>query len=238
MSASEESPVSRQRARMRCGEYKMLRVIEHRSLLLCTLAPEHVNNRPVKTVKGSYRCIRELFPSLAPMGLCHMCSYREYRVEQHHALISPFYEISVVRDVAAQIVVKFLIYVLQTRWYCHMRRYRKAQTVSLSRLMIRILSEYQHLDVCKRCSVICGEYILLGRIYRMCPVFFVDKPVQFCVIRLRKLRRQRRKPVIVYQFTVSLRICRSHSDNPSDRLSQVLCNGKAMPQVPHQPSLR
>ena len=60
-------------------------------------------------------------------------------IQKHHALIRPFFQISVVRHIAAQIVVKLLVNIYQGRGRIHARLDRKAEAMGLAVAVVRIL---------------------------------------------------------------------------------------------------
>ena len=92
---------------MRCLQNQMLRIRQHGFLILCRSSPEHADNR---SVLGIYRLdnrIRKLFPAFALMRIGLVRSDSKYRVEQKNTLIRPFFQISVIRNIAAKVIMQF-----------------------------------------------------------------------------------------------------------------------------------
>ena len=73
-----------------------------------------------------------------------MGTHGQHRVKHHDALLRPFDQISVVRYVTAQIVVQLLVDVHQGRWDLHIRLHGEAQTVGLTYVVVRVLSQNYH----------------------------------------------------------------------------------------------
>ena len=68
-----------------------------------------------------------------------MRTHGEYGVQKQYTLIGPFGQAAVVRDVAATVLVQFLINVDKGRRDLYIRLDGEAEAVCLSLLMIRIL---------------------------------------------------------------------------------------------------
>ena len=117
-----------------------------------------------------------------------MSSDCEYRIQKQNSLVSPFLQVSIIRDIAAQIIVKLLVDILQGWWNILLRRkHRKRQSVRLIDIVVRVLSEDEHLYLVKRCKVHGIKYVICRRIYHMCGIFISHKIVQIPVIRFFKL---------------------------------------------------
>ena len=93
----------------------MLRIRKHRYFGLRRSAPEEVHNRTILGIYCLNDRISELLPASSLMGIRLVRAHGEDGVEQKHSLICPFFQITVIRNVTAQIIMQFLINVLQGR---------------------------------------------------------------------------------------------------------------------------
>ena len=125
-----------------------------------------------------------------------MCAHRKYCVEQKNALLRPFRQISVVRNIASAVLMQLLINIYERRRYLDIWLYGKAKTVRLPVSVVRILSEDHHFYIFQRRKSKCIKNVVGRRIDHSCPVFFVHCLIQFRIIWLSEFRLQRSKPVI------------------------------------------
>ena len=110
------------------------------------------------------------------------------RIQKKNALLSPFYQITVIRYIAAKVIMQFLIDVYQRRRDLYIRLYGKAQPVGLPGSVLRVLPQDHCLDFPERCKSKCVEYILRWGIHNMVCILFNDLLIQFSVIRFGKFR--------------------------------------------------
>ena len=130
---------------MGCFQNQMLRIVQHGSLHLCRSSPEHKYHRSVLLIEHTDSRIGEFFPAFAMVGICHVRPHCKHRIEHQDTLLGPFYKITIVRDIASQIIVKFLINIHQRRGNLYIRFHREAQSMSLSHIMIGILTQNHYL---------------------------------------------------------------------------------------------
>lgn len=97
MTASEKSPVSRQRTRMRRLQNQMLRIVQHTLFHLCRTSPKQEDDRAVLLIQYLNRCVCELFPTDSSVGIRLVGPDSQNRVQKKYALSRPFFQISVVR---------------------------------------------------------------------------------------------------------------------------------------------
>ena len=90
---------------------------------------------------------------------------RKNRIEQEDALVCPTCKVTAFRTRSAQITLYLLENVFQRRGEWDSRLNRKAQSMRLTRFMIRILTQYDCLDFIKRTKVKGIEYLTTGRIH-------------------------------------------------------------------------
>ena len=102
-----------------------------------------------------------------------MSADRQNRIEHHDALLRPLDQITVVRDVTPEIIMKLLVDIYKGRGDLNSRLHGKREPVSLSRLMIRILPENNHLHLVQRRKMKGIENIPCRRIYCRRPVLLI-----------------------------------------------------------------
>ena len=121
-------------------QHQMFWIVDHLFFALCGTSPEDEDHRAVLPGEHFDCRVRELLPADFLVGICLMRTHSQHRVQHQNTLPCPFFEIAVVRDVASQIVFEFLINVDQGRRNVYFRFYRKAESVCLSRLVVRVLA--------------------------------------------------------------------------------------------------
>ena len=130
---------------MRRFQDQMAGIVQHFLLRLCRFTPENKYNGPVLFIQDTDCRIGKLFPANAPMGVCRMCPHRQYCVQHQYPLLRPFDQITVIRNITPQIIMKFLVNIDQRRRNINLRLYGKTESVGLSVSMVGILSQYYHL---------------------------------------------------------------------------------------------
>lgn len=103
-----------------------------------------------------------------------MGPYREYCVEEKNPLSGPFFQISVVRNVAAKIVMQLLIDIDQGRRDLYVRPDGKAQSVGLSVSVLGILSENHNFDLAEGSRLKGMKDFICRRIDLSGLIFFSD----------------------------------------------------------------
>ena len=111
--APEKTVICRQGTWMGRFQDQMVGIVQHPLLHLCRSAPENKHNGSVLPVQSPDRCVRELFPALAPMGISHMGADCQHRIQHQNTLFSPFHQITIIRDLTAQVIVKLLVNIYQ-----------------------------------------------------------------------------------------------------------------------------
>ena len=160
---------------MRRLQNQMLRIRQHRSLLLRRTSPEQKNDRTVLRINRFDDCIRKLLPAFSLMGICLMRPHSQHGVQHQHALLRPFFQITVVWNIASQIIMQLLINIDKRRRHLLSRLHRKAKPMRLMLVMIRVLSQNHDLHLAKRRKMKCVENIIRRRIYHMRRIFFFHK---------------------------------------------------------------
>ena len=115
---------------------------QHRLFVLSRFPPKQIYYRTLLTINCFNHGIGEMLPPLILMGIGLVGPYRQDRIEKQHSLISPLLQISVIRDRASKVIVKLFVNVLKGGRGLLARQDRKAQSMGLIHIMIRILSKY------------------------------------------------------------------------------------------------
>lgn len=100
---------------MRRFKYEMFRIIEHGLLAAGEASPEHKYYGSIFFVDFTDHGVGKIFPAFSLMGSGCMCADRKNSIQKENSLLSPFYEITVIRNITAEFVVKLLIYILKRR---------------------------------------------------------------------------------------------------------------------------
>ena len=118
----------------------MLGIGKHRNLALCRSAPQQIDDGPILLIDRPDHCVRKLLPASALMGICLMGTYREHSVEKEHALVCPLFQLSLIRYVAAEIILQLFVNIHERRRDLLGRFHGKTHALCLMLLMIGILS--------------------------------------------------------------------------------------------------
>ena len=150
MLAEPSATVGRQGRRMHRFQHEVARLVNHISLSPCKASPQHIDDMVTLRGKRMNGCIGECLPSQRGMAVGKMCPHRECGIEQQHPLLRPSGKVSRLGNRTAQGIVYLLEDVLQRRRERHPVLHREAQSMRLSRLMIRVLADDYHLHLLKR----------------------------------------------------------------------------------------
>ena len=133
---------------MRTLEHEMLTAVDHPSFLLRIAAPEHEDQTLSPIRQSLDGCIGEGLPALALMRTCLASLDGESGIEKKHALIGPSRQVAIGHVHCHSIfLLQFLIDIYERGRRLNAVLDREAQSVSLVRTMIWILSEYHNLDL-------------------------------------------------------------------------------------------
>ena len=141
--------------------------------------------------------IGELFPAVVRVRSSLPCPYRQRGIEQQHALTCPLLKIARARDGHADVVVQLLEDVLQTRWERNAIGHRKREAMRLSRAMIRVLAENDHLHLIERRKVERIENQWPRRKNGILPLLTDEERLEVGEIRCLKLRLQHLVPTFI-----------------------------------------
>ena len=135
------------------GEYQLLRIVQHCFFHLGRSSPEKIYDWAVLFIQGLDNGVCELFPADSSVGECLVRTDSKDCVQKEYALFCPFFQTAIVWDVAAKITVKFFIDIYQGRRDVYVFSYGEAETVCLTVIMIRVLSQDHYLHLMKWCKM-------------------------------------------------------------------------------------
>ena len=122
-------------------EYQLLRIVQHCFFHLGRSSPEKIYDRAILFIQGLDNCICKLFPADSSVGKRLVGADSQYCVQKKYALFCPFFQATVVRNIAAQVTVKLFINVYQRRRNVYIFSYRESKTVGLSIIVVGILTQ-------------------------------------------------------------------------------------------------
>src|SRR5690606_11381582 len=175
----------------------------------------------------------EPLPALAPVGVGLPAPHRQHGVEQQDALASPVLQAAVVRDRAADVLVELLEDVWQRRRRRDPGLHRKAQAVSLSRPVVRVLAQDHHFGIGVGRVVKGVENVVHVGVDRVAAVLLDQERPERLVVGLLELVRQQLGPVVLEH-----RRHLSHSPMPnSSRIWNMTLARRFLAAVepPHRP---
>lgn len=144
--------------------------------------------------------IGKRLPSPALMASGCMGTHRERGIQQQHPLFGPSSEVSRSRDRPSQILFYLPENILQRRWKRHAVVHREAESVSLPILMIRVLTNNDHLHLIKRTQIKSIENQSTRRETCSLRIFLPYKISQIREIRLLKFSTDMRLPRLFYLY--------------------------------------
>ena len=86
----------------------------------------------------------------------------QHRIQKQNPLSGPFFQITVVWDRTAQVIVKLLVNVHQGRGHRHIRLHGEAETVGLAYIVVGVLAQNHHLHLGKRGECKGIEYVIVS----------------------------------------------------------------------------
>ena len=199
MIAAKETMIGRKWRRMSSFEHQMTHVVNELPLLTSISSPKKKHDMLPAARDGFNYRICECLPALALMTTCHTGLNGQRSVEQQDALIGPMREVSIPPAVIKmKFFAKFLVDVDQRRWHLHPRLNGKAQTMSLTRFVIGILSKNDDLHLIKRCTIECLENFSSWRINDRGTIGIAHKICQSYEVRTIELRLKNWLPRRMY----------------------------------------
>ena len=131
---------------MRSLEDQVARVMQHGSLGLCRCSPEHIDDRAVLGIYSLQDRIGELLPTVTPVGISLVGTYRQDCIQKENALSGPFDQIAVVRHITAHVIMKFLVDIHKGRRCRTAGPHGKTHAVGLPLTVIGILAQDHYTD--------------------------------------------------------------------------------------------
>ena len=169
-------------------EHEMALAVDELLLGARIAAPENEHEVLALGAERADGGIGELLPAVTLMTRRLMRTHRERCVQQEHALLSPARQVARRRDRLSEVELYLLEDVLKRRRKRHACRHREAQTLRLTRLVVRVLTDNHHLHRVERTEVEGVEDERTRRIARRCGIFLAHEVGELGEIGLLKLR--------------------------------------------------
>lgn len=129
-------------------------------------APQHEHHERL-VVDGANHLIGEGLPSFTLVRSGGTSSNGEGGVEQQHATFCPGRQIPVCGNGDSQVGMEFLEDVHQRWWRWNVVLHGEAETMCLTRAMVRILPQYHHLRIGVRRAMKGGKDVVMSGIHRV-----------------------------------------------------------------------
>lgn len=141
MMIAEKSAMCRQWRRVRRCQHQMPRTVDESPFLDGIRPPKKEHEVFAFTRQMCDNGIGKCFPTAALMRSGHMGTHRKRCVQQQHALTRPARQVAALRYFSTYVTLDFLENIEQRRRKSHSVVHRKAQSVRLIDVMIRVLSQ-------------------------------------------------------------------------------------------------
>lgn len=167
-------------------KHKMPRRVDERTFAYGIISPEqeHKSLSPGREMRNHR--VGEPFPTVPLMRACAVSLDCERGVEQQHALTRPALKIARGRKRRPRVGAYFFEDIDQRRRHSHPVGNRETQSVGLSRIMIRILTENHHLHLVERTGVESSENVACRRKHHVRGILLAHERGERCEIRLIK----------------------------------------------------
>ena len=144
--------------------------------------------------QGADGGVGELFPAVARVRGGLSGAHCQRGIEEQHPFPSPFLEIARARHGHAEVVVQLLEDILQAGRERHTVGHREREAVGLSRAVVRVLTQDDHLHLVERREVEGVEDQGTRGIYGILPLLADEKRLEVGEIRCLELRPQHLVP--------------------------------------------
>src|ERR1043165_1878621 len=165
------------RGRMRCLQHVMFRSVDQSFFSTREVAPQQKDYTGLFIAYFLYYRIGKSLPAALRMTVRFSGINRKRCVKQKHALFGPFFKVAMVGRVNAKVGFYFFKNIYQRRWLFNPVGHGEAKPLSLSRAMVGVLSQYNHLNIAEGGKVKCIKNELAWRI----------NCFAFCLLRNNKL---------------------------------------------------
>ena len=138
---------------MRAGNHGMVRLRDQHPFRLSLTSPQHEDHSRLLRSNQFDQAIGEQLPAASLMRIGLVRPDREDGVKQKNALSGPRFQISVIGDLASNIIMEFPKDVSQReRQKSNGRFHGETETMGMTRRWVRILADKQHADLVVRCA--------------------------------------------------------------------------------------
>lgn len=153
MLAEPAATIGRERRRVNRLQHKVLRLVYHICLASRVATPQHIDQMLALCSQSTDGRISKLLPAQCRMAVGLMGTYGQRGIEQQDPLLGPARQITCLRKGRAQIILNLLEDILQRWRKLYPVLNGETQSMCLSRLMIRVLSDDDHLHLVKGTQV-------------------------------------------------------------------------------------
>ena len=162
-------------------------LVDEGSLSACRSSPKHEDQMVASPVEGCDGGIGEGLPTFTAVAEGLMLANGETRVEQEYALFRPSGEVSTLGDGRSRLGLYLFEDVLERRREGYAVVHAEAQSVCLSRAVLRVLAQDNHTNFIERCRVESVEDESAGRVASARRILLPHKLCQLLKVRFVKL---------------------------------------------------
>ena len=126
--------------------------LQHGCALACIRAPQQTHQRLVTRHQRTDSALGNLLPTLAAVRTRIRLTHRQNPVEQHDALIGPTGQVAVISRGDTQIILKFLVNIVQRTRQRHAAVHRERQTHRVARGGVGVLANNEDLHPAHRAA--------------------------------------------------------------------------------------
>ena len=196
MAAAEKASMGGQGTGMHRGQFVVDGVGNQLCLALGVGAPQEKHHGGGLIVQLADDTVGEALPSLPLMAGGLSLPHGEHRIEQQHTLLCPGGEVAAVGNGLAHVLFQLFEDVFEAGRRLYPLLHRKAQTVSLLRSVVGVLTDDHHLHVQKGGVFEGVEDVVHIGIHRLGGIFPLEKLTQGEIILLAPFVRQNGVPIV------------------------------------------
>ena len=100
---------------MRSPQDQVSGVCQHRGLGLRRAPPKHIDNGSLLRIYSLEDGVCKLLPAVSPVGIGLVRPHSQNRIQKEHSLSGPLDQIAVIRNITAQVVMKFPVNIYKRR---------------------------------------------------------------------------------------------------------------------------
>ena len=164
-------------------------------LTLGIAAPQEIDHPALTLGNLAHHGIGKLFPPPAGMRGRLVFAHREDRIEEQHSLLGPAIEIARSGDRRTDVGGYLLKDILQRGGMWHSVSHREAETMRLSRTVVGVLTNDNHLQLIERTFIEGTKDVATARIDAARGILLLHKTYQLLEVGFRKLLLEQGLPI-------------------------------------------